>query len=384
VTSVLAIAAGRSHNVAVRSDGTVVAWGGDNSYGQRTVPSGITNAVKAAAGEFHSLVLLSSGAVRAWGYTVDGNTTVPDAATDITAIAAGHRHSLALKADGTVIAWGLNTEGCTTVPTGLSHVVAIAAGAYHSLAVKSDGTVVAWGYDNAGQSTVPAGLTGVTEVAGGSVFSVALKNDGTLVVWGDNTYGQKSIPAAATHVIHVAAGADHLLALRADVIPAQVARLDQDNVFTGKVGIKRTPATNALEVEGNASKTVASSWLANSDRRIKTDITTVTGALEKMDRVRLVGFRYTDEYRAAHPGIDDRHYLNVIAQEFAEVFPEHVKESGEFLSDGSPVLQVDTYPLTIYSAAAVQELHRENEMLKRKLADQEIRLRKLEAFMETP
>ena len=76
--------------------------------------------------------------------------------------------------------------------------------------------------------------------------------------------------------------------------------------------------------------------------------------------------------------MDGRRYLNVIAQEFAEVFPEHVKSSGEKLPDGSEILQVDTYPLTIYSAAAVQELHRENEALKKQLADQEARLRKLE------
>ena len=63
------------------------------------------------------------------------------------------------------------------------------------------------------------------------------------------------------------------------------------------------------------------------------------------------------------------------------MFPEHVSGSGEFLPDGSEILQVDTYPLTIYSAAAVQELHRENEALKSKLAEQELRLRKLEAML---
>jgi cell shape-determining protein MreC len=43
---------------------------------------------------------------------------------------------------------------------------------------------------------------------------------------------------------------------------------------------------------------------------------------------------------------------------------------------------VDTYPLTIYSAAAVQELHRENRTLKRQLAEQERRLQRLEALIE--
>jgi hypothetical protein len=175
-------------------------------------------------------------------------------------------------------------------------------------------------------------------------------------------------------VTHIAAGASHALALRADAITAQVALLDQDNVFTGKVGIKRTPAVNSLEVEGNASKTTAGSWLSNSDRRIKTEIQSITGALEKLDQVRLVDFRYTDEYRAVHPEIENRRYPNVIAQEFQKVFPEDVKGSGETLPDNSEILQVDTYPLTIYSAAAVQELHRENRLLKKKLDEQEQRL----------
>jgi hypothetical protein len=101
-----------------------------------------------------------------------------------------------------------------------------------------------------------------------------------------------------------------------------------------------------------------------------------------------VDFRYTPDYLTAHPGIADKRYLNVIAQEFAEVFPDHVQRSGEKLPDGSDILQVDTYPLTIYSAAAVQELARENQSLKaamaeqkQKLAEQEERLKKLEAAL---
>jgi hypothetical protein len=382
LTGVTDIAAGTAHNLVRKSDGTLVAWG-DNSYGQTTIPSGITTATRVAAGEKHSLALLANGSVRAWGDNSFGQTTLPASLTGatITAIAAGYDHSLALKNDGTVIAWGRNDAAQVTLPSGLVNVVAIAAGAFHSLALKGDGTVIAWGWNDAGQVTVPAGLSGVSKIAGGYAFSMALKNDGTLVLWGDNSDGQTTVPAAATQVTHIAAGASHAMALRADAIPAQVARLDQDNVFTGKVGIKRTPAVNSLEVEGSASKTTAGSWLSNSDRRIKTEIESITGALEKLDQVRLVDFRYTDEYRAAHPSIEDVRYPNVIAQEFAEVFPTDVKSSGEVMADGSPILQVDTYPLIIYSAAAVQELNQENQTLKKQLADQEKRLRKLEALL---
>ena len=126
----------------------------------------------------------------------------------------------------------------------------------------------------------------------------------------------------------------------------------------GRLGIGRAAANNRLEVEGQASKTTSGSWLANSDARIKHEVRTVGNALRTLEQVRLVSFRYTDTYRAQHPFIDDRQYLNVIAQEFQKVFPEHVKSSGEKLPNGEEILQVDTHPLTIYSAAAVQELNK--------------------------
>jgi hypothetical protein len=130
----------------------------------------------------------------------------------------------------------------------------------------------------------------------------------------------------------------------------------------GRVGMGRIAAVNALEVEGiTVSKTTAGGWVANSDARIKTGVRTVTGALDKLARVRPVEFRYTAEYRAQHPAIEDRPYLNVIAQEFQQVFPDAVKCSGDKLPNADDILQVDTYPLTIYSAAAIQELNRKVE-----------------------
>jgi hypothetical protein len=124
----------------------------------------------------------------------------------------------------------------------------------------------------------------------------------------------------------------------------------------GNVGVGRAATTNILEVEGNASKTVAGSWLANSDARIKTGVKKIAHALETIGRVRPVSFHYTAEYRTSHPSIEDKEYYNVIAQEFAEVFPEAVKESGDTL-DGKPLLQVDVHPAVITAISAIQELH---------------------------
>ena len=326
------------------------------------------------------MALLQNGTVVAWGDTTFGRSNVPDSLTGVTAIAAGESHSLALSA-GTVVAWGSNAAGQTTVPAAaLSGITAIAAGWNHSLALKSDGTVLAWGLNTGGQCTVPADLSGVIGIGAGDTYSLALKSDGTLVAWGFEApvHPVTSVPGGATEVASIAAGGTHALALRAETVPVEFALLD----YAGRLGVGRDPAINTLEVEGNASKTTASNWLANSDRRIKTEIETVTGALETLSQVRLVNFRYTPDYLAAHPGLEDRSYLNVIAQEFAEVFPDHVQSSGETMPDGSPILQVDTYPLTIFTAAAVQELQRENEALKAQLASQEERLLKLEAALQ--
>src|SRR5436190_529197 len=120
----LKVSAGASHGLAVRSDGTVWAWG-DNSAGQlgqtNTVTyspfpmriATITNAVSVAAGNYHSLALLKDGRVFAWGKNDQGqlgnattkSTSDPVQVTNLTnavAVAANELHSMALLADGMV------------------------------------------------------------------------------------------------------------------------------------------------------------------------------------------------------------------------------------------------------------------------------------------
>ncbi len=142
-----AVAAGGSHTVALRGDGTVVAWG-SGAAGRTAVPAGLGGVVAIDADASHSLALKSDGTVVAWGDNGDGQTTVPPGLGGVVAIAAGGAHSLALRNDGTVVAWGANGDGETSVPPGLAGVVAIAAGSSHSVALKGDGTVAAWGNDS--------------------------------------------------------------------------------------------------------------------------------------------------------------------------------------------------------------------------------------------
>ena len=262
---VVAIAVGTGHSLALCSDGTVAAWGrndfgqlGDNSTRQRATPVTVNTSpgisalygktvVAIAAGAYHSLALCSDGSVAAWGYNGYGqlgnNTTVgasvPVAVNTapgvsvlsnktVVVLAAGLYHSLALCSDGSVAAWGYNGYGQlgdnTTVGASVAvavntapgvsvlsnkTVMAIAAGGHHSLALCSDGTVAAWGYNDYGQlgnnSTaqrhVPVAVNttpGVSALAGKTVVaitvglshSLALCADGTVAAWGLNISGE--------------------------------------------------------------------------------------------------------------------------------------------------------------------------------------------------
>jgi alpha-tubulin suppressor-like RCC1 family protein len=290
--TVVAVAAGGAHSLALCSDGTLVTWGanyygqlGNNSTTNSSVPVAVANTgvlagktvVAVAARDDYSLALCSDGTVAAWGYNGDGrlgnnsttDSSVPVAVANtgvlagktVVAVAAGGAHSLALCSDGTVAAWGYNGDGRlgnnsqtgSRVPVAVANtgvldgktVVAVAAGLYHSLALCSDGKVAAWGYNGDGQlgniittsSSVPVAVTTTTVLAGktvvavaaGQAHSLALCSDGTVAAWGYNGNGQlgnsrettSSVPEAVATtgvlngktVVAVAAGGSHSFAL---------------------------------------------------------------------------------------------------------------------------------------------------------------------------
>jgi alpha-tubulin suppressor-like RCC1 family protein len=217
------IAAGGYHSLALKRDGTVVAWG-RNDERQSTIPPGATNVAAIAAGGDHSLAVRSNGLVVAWGSNAYGQTNTSTSATNVIAVSAGHHHSLALRADGSVVGWGAGRAGTSefphfgqaTIPGDATNIIAIAAGGYHSLALKSDHTVLGWGLNNEGQLNAPEGATNVIAIAAGHGHNLALKGDGTLVAWGNNVYGSINVPAAATNIVAIAAAGWHCLAKRSD------------------------------------------------------------------------------------------------------------------------------------------------------------------------
>ena len=102
--------------MALLNSGTVTNWGG--TFG--TIPAGLTNATAIAAGTNFCLALRSNGTVVAWGDNGLGQTNVPVSASNVVAIAAGASHGLALRTDGHVISWG----SVTNVPVDLTNVMA--------------------------------------------------------------------------------------------------------------------------------------------------------------------------------------------------------------------------------------------------------------------
>jgi alpha-tubulin suppressor-like RCC1 family protein len=229
LTNLVAMGGGAYHSLALRNDGTVVAWGagtnssGSPNYGQSVVPEGLSNVIAVAAGGYFSLALQDNGILAAWGNGIEGQAAALVMLTNAIGVASGSRHALALQLNGTVIAWGNNQHGQTNVPAGLSNVVAIAAGDNHSLALLANGSVAAWGLDNDGQSSVPLGLRDVVGVSAGTHHSLARLANGDTTGWGDVFDDHDGVveipmhvPATVSNSLAVASGDYHCLVLQAD------------------------------------------------------------------------------------------------------------------------------------------------------------------------
>jgi alpha-tubulin suppressor-like RCC1 family protein len=96
-----------------------------------------------AAGESHTVGLKDDGTVLAVGYNAFGECDV-GSWMDTIQIAAGYFHTAGLKSDGTVVAVGDNRYGQCDVG-GWTDVIQVAAGNSHTVGLKSDGTVVTAG-----------------------------------------------------------------------------------------------------------------------------------------------------------------------------------------------------------------------------------------------
>ena len=130
LTSWHSVSSGAYHTAAIKTNGTLWAWGG-NGYGQL----GRNNTASTSSP-------VQLGALATW---VD--------------CAAGTHHSLAVTADGTLWAWGRNQVGqlgqndriSRSSPSAVGASLKwskVSAGGFHSLAITTSGTLYGWGHNS--------------------------------------------------------------------------------------------------------------------------------------------------------------------------------------------------------------------------------------------
>lgn len=220
------ISMGGTHGLILASDGSLWSWGEDflgwpvlglGNVATQTSLHRIgqeTDWANLASSFTHSLAVKSDGTLWAWGANIshqlgDGTTTtrstpVPSVeGTDWKQVAAGNSTSFALKGDGTLWAWGDNWAGNVGIGSTIESREAVQigsrtnwtrvwAGGVQTVGLQSDGSLWFWG-SLTGDSThlllVPTRVSADTnwaEVGFGYFTILAIKTDGTLWAWGRN------------------------------------------------------------------------------------------------------------------------------------------------------------------------------------------------------
>lgn len=226
---VVSASAGADFTVALKADGTLWTWGGNDegqlgtgtTEGSATPVQVLDQVTAVVAGDYHVAALRIDGTLWTWGDNLYGQlgdgtyTSRPTPAQvmeGVTTVAAGVGATAAIRTDNTLWTWGDNlfgqlgdgTQDSRPTPQQiLTDVSAVNLGGYHAAAIRTDGTLWMWGSNidgqlGTGQATevlqtqpIQVPLNGaVLAVAAGTGHTVAILEDGSLWVWGRNDQGQ--------------------------------------------------------------------------------------------------------------------------------------------------------------------------------------------------
>src|SRR5690349_17340321 len=151
---------------AAHTQSGVIGWG-VKAFDSRGASDSF---VQVSAGENHTVALHADGTLVAWGNNDSRQCEVPALPSGVvyTSVSAGSNHTLALRSDGSAVAWGDPANGKCGVPVppnGLVYV-AVSAGMAHSVGLRNDGTVATWGHYQGPIPALPLGVVYVEISAG--------------------------------------------------------------------------------------------------------------------------------------------------------------------------------------------------------------------------
>ncbi|MEX0428449.1 hypothetical protein AB3X52_12530 [Nocardioides sp. DS6] len=304
---VVDIAGGQQEDgAAVTADGHLVTWGMGSEAWLTNLPSAseLTNltAISVATTEGIAAAVKSDGSVIAWGKPNPdrGQLNVPEGLAGVASVTVTGSNIYAIKSDGTAVAWGDDASGQTNLPAVLTDtgddldVIDVVSSGNNAVALLSDHSLVAWGSQTAPgeNNAVPAELEGkqVAAITNASNAYEAVDTDGNFYVWGAGASAvapsmiQPPVGVDPADISYLAANDYNMMAVFEAVLPAAKPTI------TGLAKVGQT-LTATLGTFSGEPEEITGQWLRNGS-----PISGETGATYKIvsaDAGKKISYRST-------------------------------------------------------------------------------------------